>query len=705
MALRPGKTKSQVSAPPAKSEQPTFVPPPPSPELFSAPLSKELCAATFVLALVVYVKTLYPTIAPGDSAELIFVAHALGVAHPPGYPLFTILGNLFSRLPFGNIAWRINLGNAFCASTASAFLYLAVLRLTHDAWAAFAAAGLWSFAPLVWLYAIGGEVFALNNLFNTSLIFLMFTFIQNPTPKTAHLGAFLCGLALTNQHTVVFPVIAYIASVLWIGRSFLFSQKEVLILLRNFFGAMLLYAYLPIAGSFTPVAAWGDPRSVSGFLRILLRGDYGTFQLASKEIGQTGGFLGRMNLYAWYSTHEWLAVGWILGFLGIFVLLVPKLREKSSLPGSVLLTSGVVSAFTFCFYLFTFQYLANLPHDNPLMMGVQARFYPQANIQFFIWIGVGIAFLRNKLPDGTGRIFCVIIVLSQIILGWKINDNSQNWISLDYGKEILDPLPHGALLLTRGDLSTNSVRYLKFCENYRTDVTILDMEMMSWDWYGDMQLQNTPNVKFPGHHYHVSQPRTFNISRFLSANLDRFPGIYVSGGLKEGDNSAAKTHDMWAHGMTTRVYPAGVRPDLDQWEKDSRAAAPDLKKWKLKLGTPVPDSWEANVEAKLQAAFESRGYETLMLAIAKNDDVVLARISAMAYDTEIIPNFTEPIPANVYKNAGIAFSKLVNTPDQTWAVQKMIEYWTKFLELDNKDPQREQIIKAITDFKEWINQK
>ena len=71
----------------------------------------------------VYVKTLAPTVSFFDSGELISAAHTLGVAHPPGYPLYVLLGWFFSRLPVGNVAYRLNLMSAFFASLAALMVY------------------------------------------------------------------------------------------------------------------------------------------------------------------------------------------------------------------------------------------------------------------------------------------------------------------------------------------------------------------------------------------------------------------------------------------------------------------------------------------------------------------------------------------------------------------------------------------------------
>ncbi len=89
-----------------------------------------LCAgAVFVATLLLYSWTLAPTVTLTDSGELIVVAHGLGVAHPPGFPLWIILAHLASLVPIGNVAVRINFASAIFAALASAMLTLVVAEL------------------------------------------------------------------------------------------------------------------------------------------------------------------------------------------------------------------------------------------------------------------------------------------------------------------------------------------------------------------------------------------------------------------------------------------------------------------------------------------------------------------------------------------------------------------------------------------------
>src|SRR6476620_7305625 len=68
-------------------------------------------AAIFAAALVLYLRTLAPSVMPGDYAEFQMAAAVLGVPHPTGYPLYIMLGKLFTLLPFGDVAFRVNLSS------------------------------------------------------------------------------------------------------------------------------------------------------------------------------------------------------------------------------------------------------------------------------------------------------------------------------------------------------------------------------------------------------------------------------------------------------------------------------------------------------------------------------------------------------------------------------------------------------------------
>ncbi|MFZ5909619.1 MAG: protein O-mannosyl-transferase family [Chloroflexota bacterium] len=83
-----------------------------------------LAAVTGVVSLALYIRTLAPSLLYGDMAEFQTLSYTLGMTHASGYPTQVVIGKLFTSLPFGNIAWRVNLMSAFFGALAVANLYL-----------------------------------------------------------------------------------------------------------------------------------------------------------------------------------------------------------------------------------------------------------------------------------------------------------------------------------------------------------------------------------------------------------------------------------------------------------------------------------------------------------------------------------------------------------------------------------------------------
>ncbi len=84
-------------------------------------------AITFLVTFGVYVATLAPNVGLLDSGELITAAAKFGVGHPPGYPFWTMCGFALTHLlPFGNLAWKMNLLDAIFGAISNAVLTLLI---------------------------------------------------------------------------------------------------------------------------------------------------------------------------------------------------------------------------------------------------------------------------------------------------------------------------------------------------------------------------------------------------------------------------------------------------------------------------------------------------------------------------------------------------------------------------------------------------
>ncbi len=520
----------------------------------------------WLIVFAVYVRTLYPTIAGGDSGELVSAMCAWGSAHPPGYPLFILLGNVFTAvIPYGPIAYRVNIMCALLTALAARFLQRASFLATRSFGASIIAAGMYAFSPYIWLNAVQAEVFAMNNFFACLLVYLLLDFWRIPSQRKAGLGAFVCGLALTNQHTIVFFVTTITLSVVWRGRSFIFSLKNAFLL--TFLVLLGMTPYLQIAAinllKSPPRYSWGRYNTLDGIIHHFLRKvrlqaselmpqDYGTFNLAiesTKEFGDRVTLGEGLFIYALSFGKEALFVGFPFAVVGLVACLAfsgPKLLQPKffgpSFPGS--LTVAIV----FLFYTIVFHILANLPIRHPLFRGVHARFWLQSNALAFLFTSIGVhgvlcALLsKRRKREGVLMAIAVLLVYSQVSVNFKTQDMSKSTIMRDMCLTALQPLPKyghasviltpcsNSIILTSGDLHFNPCMYFSVCEKFRPDVRLLSFQLMSYEWYNNIQRPQEPKVEFPGTSY---WPTGYSMQSFVRANIDTHP-IFMWGGSRPG---------------------------------------------------------------------------------------------------------------------------------------------------------------------------
>ena len=93
-------------------------------------VNRILAGVVFLFSFVVYYDTMAPTVSFWDCGEFIATAHTLGVPHPPGSPLFLIIGRIFSMIPFNqDIAFRVNLISVLVSALAVMLLYLIIVKV------------------------------------------------------------------------------------------------------------------------------------------------------------------------------------------------------------------------------------------------------------------------------------------------------------------------------------------------------------------------------------------------------------------------------------------------------------------------------------------------------------------------------------------------------------------------------------------------
>ena len=147
------------------------------------PVRRWLALIVFLGAFALYLRTLAPSVAQlfDDSLEFQLVGYKLAIAHPTGYPLYTLLLKLFTLLPMGEVAGRANLSSAVFAALAVALVFRIALKLTGTVLPSLAAAAALAVSPVFWSQAVIAEVYALNAALIAGAILIL---ISRPSPRS-----------------------------------------------------------------------------------------------------------------------------------------------------------------------------------------------------------------------------------------------------------------------------------------------------------------------------------------------------------------------------------------------------------------------------------------------------------------------------------------------------------------------------------------
>jgi len=153
----------------------------------------------FVALFGLYAYSAPRTVTLEDDGLFIMSSYFLGIDHPPGYPLLTLLGKLFTLLPVGSIALRVHLLSAFFGALTCVALWLVVRALVADAVSAYTGAVLYGLSATFWSQAIIAETYTLNTFFFFCLFYLALVFLATKNLRVLYVFAGVFGLSLANH--------------------------------------------------------------------------------------------------------------------------------------------------------------------------------------------------------------------------------------------------------------------------------------------------------------------------------------------------------------------------------------------------------------------------------------------------------------------------------------------------------------------------
>jgi hypothetical protein len=503
-----------------------------------------------------YFLTAARDIVVGDSPELIIAAVKLGLAHPPGYPLFTMLGHLFGLLPVGPIPFRVNLLSVVCDTVAVGVIFLTGFHLSRSRLAAALGTLILAFNPLFWSWSLVAEVFPLNNLLATLLIYFLVVWNDDPQKfRKLAAAAFVAGLAVANQQTIVLlgPAVCYL---LWRHRLVLLAQPRLIIICAVAFGIGLLpYSYLFWAAARHPVWNWGGISSFSDVVAHVTRKGYGSFHLVGPEL--EGGFW-------WHRLIDlFISLGMMLCLFGLLGL-IRAWRQHRWLFWFVLL------GFVCTGPLFAIVTNLNLG-SSPTAAYVLERFFLLSLVVVTPVVALGITLTADRIASAAPELprpltlvagALAIVLVVQVLTNYRRIDQSRNHIARIYAEDLFATVDPEAIVLVTGDGHALPLLYLQIVENVRPDVTLIVPPLLPGEWYVSQLRHRDPQLKIPFDYYDGQQN---DLRALVDANPSR-PIAYIGAKF---DRSLDQAYQAYPFGVFDRLLPKSRRIDLGQVLRDN----------------------------------------------------------------------------------------------------------------------------------------
>jgi len=582
-------------------------------------------AAATLGPLLLYALTLPRNVVLEDDALFLMVGAHLGIAHPPGYPLYTLILYLFMQLPFGGPAFLGHLCSAVLGALACGALYLCARMLQPSRIAALAAAWLFAASEHFWSQAIIAEVYALNALLFFACYALILHGVRRPERARSWLGAAaVYGLSLANHWPLMLlatPGLLLAALPAWRPPAWRAVLRRLPLLLAAFLPcAILPYAWMvwrslqePAISFYGPIWNW------RAFLHYLSRRGY-----SEADASPSAGWEDRMAFLQWFGNEllwQLTLPGFALALLGLFLLLRRRRFAEAGSGALAFLGNSVALVGLLAFDYDYFKVAVFRPY--PLVCyGIAA-----------LWLAVGLQFLMARLAErlpfavargaefragaatlaGLGMVAGMVAFSVQA--NWRINDRSDNDFARRYAELFFDILPRDALLLTFGDLD-GPVSYYHFVEGRRPDLRLMHLRGLV---YGNRLFSPF-----------LDERRRHEILRWLVNGTQRrvfylvgatrfFPhghGIRHYGPFKEVVREEAPARLRYDAGARAFVkeFVAGEKPAPHFWE---RHPAVD-RYFKELLALEPTDAWE--YFCKSVFVYQ---YGKYLGAIALSDDIVL----------------------------------------------------------------------------------
>jgi len=497
--------------------------------------NKILAGVAFLISFIFYLITIAPTVSFWDCGEFTACSYIMGVPHPPGAPLFLLIGRIFTLIPWFDIAFRTNLISVFSSAFTVALLFLIIVRLIRE-WrgapktfedrvilnaGGFIGAMSYAFSDTFWFNAVETEVYALSMLFTALVFWLALLWMDNHKDyKSArfllmiiYLFGLGAGVHLLNLLAIptIFLLIIFTDRKLLL-RYDLWSVIPILAII-----GYSTYLVILIRSGLNPAIDENNPENWTNFVNYLNMRQYGTENQFLTVFNRKAPLWSYQikKMFLRYFSWQFIGKGTTIGADG-YIAENLSFRGLYGLP-FLLGLMGMIHHFykdwkraisVLIFFIMTGIALViylNQPDPQPRE---RDYVYVGCFFAFAVWIGIGmvgilegiVSKLREKakltsLAAG-GAIFLIMLVVPVNMCRFNFNEHDRrgNYVAWDYSYNIIQSCEPNAILFTNGDNDTFPLWYLQEVEGIRKDVRIANLSLLNTNWYIKQLKHEEPKV-------------------------------------------------------------------------------------------------------------------------------------------------------------------------------------------------------------------
>ncbi len=469
----------------------------------------------------IYISNQVNTIYGGDAGDLVSAIVTRGIAHPPGYPLYTLLGIILNKfILVGTSAWRVGFLSSIPGVLAIFVLFDLLFYLTSNFLISAISVFVLAFTYPFWLYSEVVEVFSLNNLFIVLLLWNFFHFLREKKVKYLYTGSFILGLSFTHHHIIIFllPALLYLV----LQKRKLLKRKQIFSSLTFLSLGLVPYLYVFVSAIKQPVINWMGQPTFSSFMQLVTRSTYGTFKAGSFIAHQPA--LRFLDIYGFwdFALKDFRLTGVLLFIAGFIYLL--KFERQNFFALSV----GFLSYLFFLFY-------ASFPLSDNFIVGTFERFVLPLYIlaTFFITFGL-LCFIKvidkilDNFLDKKKKEFVLGLILIMFVtypLGIfslnfpKISILKKDLTAENFGSDLLSSVPKSSIILIGVDTPLFDSQYVYYTDKKWSDIKLIHFNKLINPETSWQIAQIYPDLIYPSKDLAPKEKLEF----FLAENYKKFP--------------------------------------------------------------------------------------------------------------------------------------------------------------------------------------